>query len=542
MGGAASDSLVDRLDGPALGASSAWAVARIVMADMDIELDLATPPPHAHPQGYPHHMMVPPDPAPSPPPPVSSPPTPPPPRYTIVNAAHDALPMLAAVLKPFVIRAVEAAVGEDLAPSYGPRTWDTPSLLAFIKQKWIGTFADTGLGAGGVGGRELVARLTKHVHTLQRSGAGAVAAAAAAGVLADGERLAEAVGDRGGGGRVAALRAAVDVDEKQTPKQGGGAGPRGADLAAAKVQEGRKGSPPRRSRFSSEAVTGGKGGSAQVHVAAGGGRLAQIEAQASAAVSSGGEDSAVEMEMEMEAPESADTGESLVAPTLPASVGLVANGQWTPSGVADGVAVPPLRCVPATANDADASVRARLHVVLDGPNVAWAHGSGCFSYAGILLAECYFRAAGHAVTTFLPASRLPLGGAGGATGEVAAAAAVDATTGMLGLPPPGPDRDCVVMAALHARAGTPALAIVPNGEYDDTYALAWARRKGGVIVSNDAYADMIYQESATSAADRDAYAAWIRACRLPFTWVGDEFLPSPLFDWDRAAAAGAGSR
>ncbi|GAB0491180.1 hypothetical protein MMPV_002432 [Pyropia vietnamensis] len=447
--------------------------------------------------------------------------------------------MLAAALKPFVIRAVKAAVGEDFASSYYPRAWDTPSLLAFIRSKWIGTFADTGLGASGVGGRELVARLTKHVHVLQQSGAGAAAMAAAAGLLADGERLAEAVGDRGRGGRVAALRAAVDAEEKQGRKRRDGASPRAADATAAKGAGVRKGSPPRRSRLSSIVVSGGGGVPVGVRGASDGREIARGEAPARAPLSGEADDSAVAMEME--APASARAVDAPGAPSFspPAPVGLAANGQGAPLDCVDGLAAQPPRGLPAAANGAGTAVRGSLHVVLDGPNVAWAHGANRrFSPAGILLAEAFFRSAGHAVTTFLPISRLPLAGAGGSAGEETAVAAAAAATSPAGLPPPGRDRDIVAMAGLRARAGTSALALVPDGEYDDTYGLAWARRTGGVVVSNDTYGDMIYQASAGGVVERDEWAAWLRACRLPFTWVGDDFVPSPLFDWDRAARAG----
>lgn len=45
--------------------------------------------------------------------------------------------------------------------------------------------------------------------------------------------------------------------------------------------------------------------------------------------------------------------------------------------------------------------------------------------------------------------------------------------------------------------GKDSLVLVPGADYDDAYMCNYARRKGGVVVSNDLFRDVIYQASAS---------------------------------------------
>lgn len=65
----------------------------------------------------------------------------------------------------------------------------------------------------------------------------------------------------------------------------------------------------------------------------------------------------------------------------------------------------------------------------------------------------------------------------------------------------------------------------PAQDYDDSYALAYARTHGAFLVSNDRYRDQF--ETCATADDERALDAWLRTHLISFTFVGDEFMPNP---------------
>ena len=66
-------------------------------------------------------------------------------------------------------------------------------------------------------------------------------------------------------------------------------------------------------------------------------------------------------------------------------------------------------------------------------------------------------------------------------------------------------------------------------------ALRYARTHAGVVLTNDMYRDWIAK--APGGRERDARHAWCGACLLSFTFVGDELVPNPDFDFAAAAYA-----
>jgi hypothetical protein len=65
----------------------------------------------------------------------------------------------------------------------------------------------------------------------------------------------------------------------------------------------------------------------------------------------------------------------------------------------------------------------------------------------------------------------------------------------------------------------------PAQDYDDSYALAYARAHGAFLVSNDRYRDQF--ETCATADDERALDAWLRTHLISFTFIGDEFMPNP---------------
>ena len=82
------------------------------------------------------------------------------------------------------------------------------------------------------------------------------------------------------------------------------------------------------------------------------------------------------------------------------------------------------------------------------------------------------------------------------------------------------------------------LIATPPGDYDDAYALAYARRHGGILVSNDRYNDAV--ATAPPGKRRDALRAWLRARVCTFAFAGAEFLPNPAFTFRAAAEEARG--
>lgn len=155
----------------------------------------------------------------------------------------------------------------------------------------------------------------------------------------------------------------------------------------------------------------------------------------------------------------------------------------------------------------------RQPVVLDGSNLAWAHGrSRRFSMYGAAEAAVHFRSRGHAVALVLPDARVRV-------------------------PPPASagqvERKAV--AWVQSLRGSDMLVATPDVDYDDAYITHLARRAGAVVVSNDRFADQVYQAGADGPAAAKGWRDWIAACRVSFAFQGDTFVPNPAFDYGRAA-------
>ncbi|CAN8062422.1 unnamed protein product [Agarophyton chilense] len=145
-----------------------------------------------------------------------------------------------------------------------------------------------------------------------------------------------------------------------------------------------------------------------------------------------------------------------------------------------------------------------LPVILDGSNIAWRHGQSKFSIRGVVLALHYFSERNHPVVLFLPEARLR-------------------NTSQ--------DSEYALVKSLR---GTPNLVLTPDDDYDDAYICHFARANCALIVSNDAFKDHVYQASAVSEQAAKEWKTWFSACRVSFTFRGDQFLPNPAFNYDRA--------
>lgn len=156
-----------------------------------------------------------------------------------------------------------------------------------------------------------------------------------------------------------------------------------------------------------------------------------------------------------------------------------------------------------------------MPVALDGSNIAWRHGnSKRFSYRGIVEALLYFAGRGHPSVVFLPEGRI-CGVQIDDLGEY--------------------DGEGEAFQALKSLEGSPQLVLTPERDYDDSYLTHFAREHQAVVVSNDSFADQIYQAQAESAEAADEWRRWLAACRLSFTFHGHAFVRNPYFSFGRAS-------
>eukprot|EP00177_Eucheuma_denticulatum_P004142 GFKZ01007518.1.p1 GENE.GFKZ01007518.1~~GFKZ01007518.1.p1 ORF type:complete len:364 (+),score=38.70 GFKZ01007518.1:159-1094(+) len=151
-------------------------------------------------------------------------------------------------------------------------------------------------------------------------------------------------------------------------------------------------------------------------------------------------------------------------------------------------------------------------VILDGPNISWRHSNGTrFSIRGTAEAVHYFSTRGHPTVLILPEARLE------------------------GVDSKHPEDAPFFQAVKNLGR---ALVTTPDQEYDDAYICDLARRNCAVVVSNDRFRDHIYQMEAVGEEVARSWTLWLNSCRLGFTFAGDQFVPNPAFNWERAARVG----
>lgn len=137
------------------------------------------------------------------------------------------------------------------------------------------------------------------------------------------------------------------------------------------------------------------------------------------------------------------------------------------------------------------------YIVIDGSNIAMAHGNGKFSCKGIQISVNYFVQRGHNVMVFVPQHKLCA---------------------------PGPSNIILDQEILYQLKEKGHLAFTPSRKlqgklincYDDRFILSLAEREDGIIVSNDQYRDLMQEK-----------ASWkeiVEKRLLMYTFVKDNFM------------------
>ncbi|GAM19487.1 hypothetical protein SAMD00019534_026620 [Acytostelium subglobosum LB1] len=151
-------------------------------------------------------------------------------------------------------------------------------------------------------------------------------------------------------------------------------------------------------------------------------------------------------------------------------------------------------------------------IVIDGPNVALKYGnSKTFSVLAIKKAIEYYSQRGFEVITFVPehvATRKPSG--------------PNAPMRITDFQPFVDD-----MKMFNELVEKGLVCMTPPQDYDDSYAIQYAKKHGAMIVTNDRYNDHINKQE--TEAERQKARRFIREHCISFTFARHEFLPNPDF-------------
>ena len=166
-------------------------------------------------------------------------------------------------------------------------------------------------------------------------------------------------------------------------------------------------------------------------------------------------------------------------------------------------------------------------VVLDAPNIAMRHGtrgtSKTFSCQGIKIAIDYYQKLGHKVIGFIPDFYLSYEN----VGKHKRAADIGVGDKRASKTP-----DDIGLLKKLMDEGT--LAATPPQDYDDSYCIQYAmQRKGSVIVSNDMYRDA--WQDVENRQEQHRLRTWFKAHCCSYTFIADDFMPNPDFDFPSAS-------
>lgn len=140
-----------------------------------------------------------------------------------------------------------------------------------------------------------------------------------------------------------------------------------------------------------------------------------------------------------------------------------------------------------------------LTVVLDCANIGWTYGHSAFDIDGVIKAISYLESFNINVVGFLPLGYLRK-----------------------------KTRQRMVTEdyeKLENLARNNRISMVPAGDHDDCYILSYARENNAFIVSNDLFVDHV--QGLQDRSIRHSMALWLRANRVSYTFVQQEFVLNP---------------
>ena len=215
-------------------------------------------------------------------------------------------------------------------------------------------------------------------------------------------------------------------------------------------------------------------------------------------------------------------------PTLSIMESLVSDAALglTPAAAPAAAPTPALALSSSSASSSGLSLSSASQplLILDGPNLAMRHGAGkLFSVRGIELALDWFSSPAHGgfrCLVFLPDFCLDLQLIGERRRAAKAGFGVSAAR--------MPDN----VALLRAWRDEGRLCTTPSHDYDDAYAVDYARRHpNALVLSNDQYRDHAQAHGETPQQQRDIMH-WLRGHVVSFTFVHDQLVINPEWKID----------
>eukprot|EP01048_Picozoa_sp_COSAG05_P021062 COSAG05_NODE_3763_length_1852_cov_1.440388_2_plen_199_part_00 len=178
--------------------------------------------------------------------------------------------------------------------------------------------------------------------------------------------------------------------------------------------------------------------------------------------------------------------------------------------------------IPKVGENTTARVVGPRTVVLDAPNIAMRHGSRGnskkFSAKGIEIATQYYQKMGHTVVGLIPDYMLSFEN----TGKQKMAQ-------KLGVGEAKPSKLVDDVQLLQKLCDEGTLVGCPPQDYDDSYTIVYAKsKKGAVIVTNDMYRD---NTDKMEGRERSEHIRWFKEHLISYTFVGDDFVPNPDFEF-----------
>lgn len=154
-------------------------------------------------------------------------------------------------------------------------------------------------------------------------------------------------------------------------------------------------------------------------------------------------------------------------------------------------------------------------IVIDGPNVAKCHGKDKrYSSLGIKICANYYLEKGHDVICFIPQHYVKR--------KMEAPIQTDSLQFKNFLP--AMDNIPLLMDLVDKNL----VYFTPPQDYDDSYSIEYARKHDGYVITNDRFRDHIEKQPKDL---RSSVQRWIREHCISFTFVRDEFLPNPDFEF-----------
>ena len=166
----------------------------------------------------------------------------------------------------------------------------------------------------------------------------------------------------------------------------------------------------------------------------------------------------------------------------------------------------------------------RFLIIMDAENIAMKHGRHCFfSVRGIEIVRDYFERRGHKVIGFIPEYCLDERNWKERWDQVQKKLENEEI-----LEDDPSSRTPDDMPGLRKLMREGVLSLSPCKDYSDSYAIEYAKRMNGIIITNDRFKDAVKKIKRNDV--KRITEIWFRAHCITYAFVGDDFIPNPDYE------------